>query len=64
MDVVYMPEVDDKKYILLRINSFTRELDGMALKDLTSTTVTHAVAMLLEDHKPRVVLTDGGQDLP
>ena len=62
MDVVYMPEVEDKKYILLRINSFTRELDGMALKDLSSTTMKHAVEMLLEDHKPRVVLTDGGRE--
>jgi hypothetical protein len=62
MDVVYMPEVDDKKCILLRVTSFTRELDGMALKDLTSTTVKKAVEMVLEDHKPRVVLTDGGRE--
>ena len=36
MDVVYMPASDGFKYILLRINSFTRELDGVAVKDLTT----------------------------
>ena len=62
MDVVYMPASDGFKYILLRINSFTRELDGVAVKDLTSTAMKNAVLELLGDHKPRVVLTDGGPE--
>ena len=62
MDIVYMQEDAGFKYILLRINSFTRELDGMALKSIDDASIQDAVDELLGDHKPRVVLTDGGRE--
>ena len=44
------------------MNSFTRELDGIALKNLEDETMEDAVKELLGDDKPRVVLTDGGRE--
>ena len=62
MDIVYVQEDAGLKYNLLRIKSFTRELDGMALKSIENAYIQDAVDELLGDHKPRVVLTDGGRE--
>jgi phage terminase large subunit GpA-like protein len=62
MDIVYMPDDDGFKYLLVRINSFTRELDGIALKNLETETMEDAVKELLGSNRPRVVLTDGGRE--
>ena len=64
-DVVYMTDVGEKnRHMLIRINSFSREIDAEPMDGNKSTHITGALTKLLEraSVQPKILLTDHGQE--
>jgi len=63
-DVVYMIDSDERKYMLIRINSWSREVDATSMSANDSEQVAPALRKLLEraSVQPKILLTDQGRE--